>query len=191
MPNKKDISVSLIKKALKFHNNKYDYSNLEYKNNSTKVNIICPIHGGFQQQPQSHLKHGCWECGVNKRIESQRIIPDRLRKIVRRIRCNISDAFYDKGYSKKTKTYKILGCSWEHFKNYLEDNPYGFKVEDDKMELDHIIPVSSAQTEEEFYKLNHYENFQLLPMYYNRYIKRHRPYDKKDFEKWLKEKENV
>jgi hypothetical protein len=28
--------------------------------------------------------------------------------------------------------------------------------------LDHIIPISSAQTEEEIFKLNHYSNFQPL-----------------------------
>ena len=29
------------------HNNKYDYSKVEYKDNRTKVCIICPIHGEF------------------------------------------------------------------------------------------------------------------------------------------------
>ena len=35
-------------------------------------------------------------------------------------------------------------------------------------ELDHIIPISSATTEEEVYKLNHYTNFQPLWMSENR-----------------------
>jgi hypothetical protein len=39
-------------------------------------------------------------------------------------------------------------------------------------DLDHIIPLSSAKTEEEILKLNHYTNFQPLCSYTNRYIKR-------------------
>ena len=36
-----------IEKAKKVHGDKYDYSKVDYKNNSTKVCIICPIHGEF------------------------------------------------------------------------------------------------------------------------------------------------
>jgi energy-coupling factor transporter ATP-binding protein EcfA2 len=44
-----------IQKANKVHNNKYDYSLVEYKNNHTKVQIICPEHGNFLQNPNNHL----------------------------------------------------------------------------------------------------------------------------------------
>lgn len=46
------------------HNNKYVYSKVNYINKSTKVCIICPIHGEFWQKPNSHLiGHGCPQCG--------------------------------------------------------------------------------------------------------------------------------
>ena len=52
-----------INKASKIHNNKYDYSNIEYKNISTKIKIICPIHGEFEQSPSKHLiGQGCPKC---------------------------------------------------------------------------------------------------------------------------------
>ena len=52
-----------IEKANKIHNNKYDYSKVEYVNNSTKVCIICPKHGEFWQTPHHHLNgHGCSKC---------------------------------------------------------------------------------------------------------------------------------
>lgn len=40
----------------KVHGNTYDYSQVNYINRDTKVNIICPIHGVFKQVPQSHLQ---------------------------------------------------------------------------------------------------------------------------------------
>ncbi len=55
-----------IEKSNKRHNNKYDYSLVEYKNNKTKVKIICPIHGLFEQRPDLHLSsNGCKKCGTD------------------------------------------------------------------------------------------------------------------------------
>jgi HNH endonuclease len=39
-------------------------------------------------------------------------------------------------------------------------------------DIDHIIPISSAVTEEDILKLNHYTNLQPLCSYVNRYIKK-------------------
>ena len=55
-----------IEKANKVHNNKYDYSNIRYRNTDKKVQIICPIHGNFWQTPHAHLGgSGCPECSYN------------------------------------------------------------------------------------------------------------------------------
>lgn len=52
-----------IKRAQKIHENKYDYSKVEYVNNRTKVKIICPIHGEFLQTSDKHLRGaGCPSC---------------------------------------------------------------------------------------------------------------------------------
>ena len=53
------------------HSNKYDYSKVEYVNTQTKVMIICPIHGVFEQIPSSHLKgYGCRKCSNGNSISS-------------------------------------------------------------------------------------------------------------------------
>ncbi len=44
-----------INKAKSKHNNYYDYSLVKYVNATTKVQIICPKHGIFEQQPNNHL----------------------------------------------------------------------------------------------------------------------------------------
>jgi len=52
-----------VKKAQKVHEDKYDYSRVEYINNRTNVKIICPDHGNFTQLPMRHLKgSGCKKC---------------------------------------------------------------------------------------------------------------------------------
>lgn len=54
---------TFIERATLKHNGKYDYSKVVYKNNQTKVIIICPEHGEFCQNPSSHLKGvGCPKC---------------------------------------------------------------------------------------------------------------------------------
>jgi Zn finger protein HypA/HybF involved in hydrogenase expression len=49
------------------HNNKYDYSLVEYKNAFSKVIIMCKYHGEFKQTPNNHLNnHGCPLCGIDE-----------------------------------------------------------------------------------------------------------------------------
>ena len=57
-----------IKRSRKVHGEKYDYSQVNYVNAHTKVNIICPIHGVFQQTPSSYwyLQQGCPICAYAK-----------------------------------------------------------------------------------------------------------------------------
>lgn len=62
-----------IKKVKLKHNNKYDYSLVNYKNNHTNVKIICPEHGIFEQKPKEHLKYGCEKCG-NDTISKKKIL---------------------------------------------------------------------------------------------------------------------
>ena len=55
--------IDFIIKAKEIHGNKYDYSKVNYKNNRTKVRIMCPEHGEFQQTPAGHLSgRGCPIC---------------------------------------------------------------------------------------------------------------------------------
>lgn len=64
---------TFMERAKLKHENVYDYSSVEYVNSDTKVIIICPHHGEFQQTPYKHLKgQGCPVCGVDKRVESRK-----------------------------------------------------------------------------------------------------------------------
>jgi hypothetical protein len=53
--SKRLTNEEFIEKARLVHEDKYDYSKVNYINTSTKVCIICPEHGEFWQTPNSHL----------------------------------------------------------------------------------------------------------------------------------------
>ena len=58
---------TFIEKAKSIHNDRYDYSKVEYVNAHTKVCIICPEHGEFWQIPNNHLNgNGCPLCKNRK-----------------------------------------------------------------------------------------------------------------------------
>lgn len=52
-----------LEKAKKIHGNRYDYSLSEYSTTRSKVKIVCPKHGIFEQTARNHLKgNGCNIC---------------------------------------------------------------------------------------------------------------------------------
>jgi len=73
---------------------------------------------------------------------------------------------------KNVRTEFILGCSFEDFKLYIErkfenwmsweNNGVYTGNYNETWQLDHIIPISQAKSEEEIMKLNHYTNFRPL-----------------------------
>lgn len=59
----------LIEKFKQIHGDRYEYSLIDYETSKQNINIICKIHGVFEQSPGSHLSgSGCPICnkGWNK-----------------------------------------------------------------------------------------------------------------------------
>lgn len=57
-----------IARARAVHGDRYDYSHVVYENQRTKVTIVCPKHGVFVQDADSHIRgHKCWLCGIESR----------------------------------------------------------------------------------------------------------------------------
>jgi len=75
MPKKLTLN-EFIERSRKIHGDRYDYSHIkEYKNNQTKVPIICPEHGEFLQTPKNHLNgRGCPKCGGTEKMTTQEFI---------------------------------------------------------------------------------------------------------------------
>ena len=59
----KKTTSDFIKEAKAIHGNKYNYSQVNYKNQITAVIIICKKHGEFLQKPIHHTRgSGCTKC---------------------------------------------------------------------------------------------------------------------------------
>jgi hypothetical protein len=66
--------------------------------------------------------------------------------------------------TKKNKTFEIIGCTPQELKEHIEKQfTEGMSWDNrNKWHIDHIIPLCSAKTEEEIYKLCHFTNLQPL-----------------------------
>ena len=97
-----------IKEANEKHNNKYDYSKVDYKKDTKKVCIICPVedHGEFWQIPLSHIGQGCGcpKCGGHYRYNVKEWT-ERAKKVHGKNRYN-----YDKVKFKTTGEKVCITC---------------------------------------------------------------------------------
>jgi hypothetical protein len=89
---------------------------------------------------------------------------DQLFKLITDVRSRISTYLKNSNYKKKSKTFDIVGCSPEFLKEHLEKQFVdGMSWENrNEWHIDHIIPLSSAKTEDDALRLCHYTNLQPL-----------------------------
>ena len=157
-----------------YENNKYEISNKKKEYNIENKEEI-------SNQKKEYYK------------ENKYIIKEKRRKYMNfkrnsdcifKLKCNIRNLIHNsfRGYLKESKTENILGCSFEDFRIYLESKfEYWMSLDNYGLyngelnygwDIDHIIPLSSAETEEDVIRLNHYSNLQPLCSKVNRDIKR-------------------
>lgn len=151
---KKKSFQSIMDAFKKKYGNRFDYSLInekDYKNQSTKLPIICPKHGLFYMYPGRHLSSicGCPMCGnelKGSKLRGQR----KQRKLIfgigvnddplihsKRLKNDDNDAYikwhtmlarcYSKSYQSKQNAYK--GCSvceewltYSNFKKWHDEN---------------------------------------------------------------------
>jgi hypothetical protein len=85
-------------------------------------------------------------------------------KLKEKIRHRVYMFLKTKNLKKNNKTFQIVGCSPTELKEHLEKQFTGGMNWDNqgKWHIDHIVPLSSAKTEQEIYNLCHYSNLQPL-----------------------------
>ena len=97
-------------KASKKHKDFYDYNQVDYVNNTTLIDIICPIHGQFSQQPSNHLMGaGCEACGIARRADKKR---KSLEDFIAEAKAVHGDTFDYRNFKyETTHTPGIIICS--------------------------------------------------------------------------------
>ena len=143
------------------------------KENSEKIK---ETNNQYYADNSEHIKR------INNQYKFNRKKIDPVFKLSHNIRTLIYQSISRNGFNKSSKTADILGCTFDEFRLAIESKfeswmsweNYGLYNKEINFgwDIDHIIPIASAKTEEEIIKLNHYTNLQPLCSYINRHIKR-------------------
>jgi hypothetical protein len=114
--------------------------------------------------------------------QTQKRRTDPLYKLSCSMRSMLLKAFKRNGYKKASRTNEILCCSFEELKIYIESKFEDWMTWENHgkyngdfncgWDFDHITPLSSASSEDEIIRLNHYTNIQPMCSKINRDIKR-------------------
>lgn len=120
--NYKSNTEEFIEKARKVHEDKYNYSKVEYVGNKNYVCIICPIHGEFWQRPNDHLNgRGCAKCKYeNDKIKKSLTYNEFIKKANLKHNCLYD---YSKVKYKNNKTEVCIICH-ERDKNGIEHGEF-------------------------------------------------------------------
>jgi len=116
-------------------------------------------------------------------IEFKKHITSIKRKVKNLIGSSFKRALNGQ-YIKSVRTEQILGCTPLYFKHHIESQFLNWMSWENhgnecipleyncSWDLDHIIPISQAMTEEDIVKLNHWSNIQPLCSKINRHDKK-------------------
>lgn len=114
------------------HDNKYDYSLVNYVNPSSIIIIICNIHGNFETTALNHLynKSGCPDCGI---------MSGRLTKAAKG-GTHPDDTESYKSYYNRVR--KITESNYTKYKHII--NPNNLKRSRTDYHLDHIYSIHAG-----------------------------------------------
>jgi hypothetical protein len=159
-----------------------DRSNLYYKENTQNVLRVTKkyrknnIEKVKQRKSDYHIKNSekikektkNWRKENKEKrnqTERERRKNNTSHKLVHYLRVRTNFYIKKMNISKCNPSLKIIGCSPEFLKEYIEKKFTDGMCWDrmgKEIHIDHIIPLSSAKSEDEIYKLCHYTNLQPL-----------------------------
>ena len=133
-----------IKKAQKVHGDKYDYSKVDYINSQTKIIIVCPEHGEFEQVPNNHLNgRGCLQC----KRDNQKI---SLEEFIKRSNIKHNNKYDYSLVDLSNNKIKIICPEHGEFEQRKDMHLFGSgclkcKVDNSKLSLDEFIERSNIK----------------------------------------------
>lgn len=170
----KMVSVEDKKKKLEYLKkwNKENYKKIKehrkknYEINKEKILLQNKIYwnNNLLKIKERKKKYSLENKDKRKIREDVKLKTNPLFKLTITIRSRMRQFLKQRGYTKKNKTFDIVGCSPQFLKEHLEKQFIDGMTWENRSEwhIDHIIPLSSAKTEDEIYKLCHYTNLQPL-----------------------------
>lgn len=132
--------------VFKARNDKYIESHKDYVKERSKK---------YQQQRIEYNRH---KTQTDPKFRFRRTVWTLINKYMRQ-----------KGYTGTKKVWEIVGCDFETFLSHIQGQfEEGMSLENygigqGKWNIDHIVPISQAESNEDIERLNHYTN--LRPMW--------------------------
>ena len=145
------------KDKIKAYKKVYYQNNKEYVDNKNKDNYV-----KYKEYYRNYYKNNKEK--IKQYISSK--LKDNKYRMKKQVRNMLYDSFKRKNKIKKESAEQLLGCDLDFFISYLLETykkNYGVDYDNkEKVHIDHIIPLATAETEEDVIKLCHYTNLQLL-----------------------------
>ena len=155
-------NLTHVKERTKNYNKQYYNDNLNFIKEKNKNYYL--TNTVFCKELMKDFKKN--NPNYSKEYERKRKSIDPIYKLSTIIRSRINKLFKTNNVTKKNNTFDIIGCSPIFLKEYIEKKfTEGMSWSNRGLfgwHIDHIIPLASAKTEEEIYKLCHYTNLQPL-----------------------------
>jgi hypothetical protein len=144
------------KKKIAEYNKKWNYQNKKYYQEYRKI-WENKNPDKLQYKRENFKKN-------NPNYYNEYQIKRKKEDILFHLKCKMRDSVNRYLKYRSTTTSEIVGCSPQELKEHLENKFVPGMSWENRAEwhIDHIIPLSSAKTEEELYKLCHYTNLQPL-----------------------------
>jgi hypothetical protein len=159
--NKEKVKVQKQRYLKKYHQKNLDRGKKYRENNKEKV-----IERSDKWRKENPDYHSTYYQKNKEKIHEQILIKkknDPIFKLKSHYRSKLNKIL---GSNKNKKTFEIIGCTSHQLKEHLESQfTHGMCWENHGLfgwHIDHIIPLSSVNTEEKLYKLCHYTNLQPL-----------------------------
>jgi hypothetical protein len=150
-----------------WYNKNTEYNKNYYINNTDKVKKINKNWYNLNKEKHRENNRIWYEKNKDKINEycNNRIKEQRKTDPLKRLIFNVRSRIYSVLRNKTKTSFEIVGCSPEFLKEHLEKQfteGMSWELMGKNIHIDHIIPLSSAKTEDEILKLCHYTNLQPL-----------------------------
>lgn len=96
--------------------------------------------------------------------QKRKMETDPMFRFISQTRQAIRKSIRKMGYRKSGTTSRILGCDWAQFRKHIEAQFLKGMSWENRSEwhIDHIVPISSASSQEDVLRLNHFTNLRPL-----------------------------